>query len=67
MQVGIKLCNIDKLDIHLTLSCGISYDIKFLRQSSVDSVRAVITQAESHEADEIEELAVILIRKILSR
>uniref|UniRef100_A0A7I4FD53 Uncharacterized protein n=1 Tax=Physcomitrium patens TaxID=3218 RepID=A0A7I4FD53_PHYPA len=37
--------------------CGISYDIKFLRQSSVDSVRAVITQAESHEADEIEELA----------
>ncbi|KAG0553345.1 hypothetical protein M758_12G001800 [Ceratodon purpureus] len=65
MQAEFKSHNIDMLGTNLTMICGSRHDTQILRKAGVDAAHAVIVLTESQDAEESDELAVILVKKIL--
>ncbi|XP_024364493.1 probable ion channel CASTOR [Physcomitrium patens] len=65
MQLAHKLHNTDMLGTTVTYICGSCLNTQILREASIDTASAVIVLAESQDAEESDQLAVIIVRKIL--
>jgi len=63
MQQEFALHNIDMLGTTVKFLCGSRHDKKTLRQAAIDTASAIIVLAE--DADESDELAILIIKKIL--
>lgn len=65
MEQEFKKQNIDMLGTTVQFLCGSRHDTQTLRSASIDTASAIIVLAESQDADESDELALLIIRKIL--
>lgn len=65
MEQEFKQRNIDMLGTSVRFVCGSRHDTKMLRKASIETASAVVVLAESQDAEESDQLAVIIIRKIL--
>lgn len=63
MQQEFALHNVDMLGTTVKFLCGSRHDKKTLRHAMIDSASAIIVLAE--DADESDELAILIIKKIL--
>jgi Trk K+ transport system NAD-binding subunit len=65
MEQEFKQQNIDMLGTTVQFLRGSRHDTKTLRSASIDTASAIIVLAESQDAEESDELALLIIRKIL--
>jgi Trk K+ transport system NAD-binding subunit len=65
MEQEYKQESIDMLGTSVRFLCGNRHETEILRKASIDTASAIIVLAESHDADESDQLSGIIVRKIM--